>query len=47
MTYLKSLIKGIIQGKGLNNAKAVIIPFSNPDSNGLYDIEVNGNDATI
>ena len=40
-------IKGTIEGEGLNNAKGVIIPFSSPDSSGLCDIEVNGDDVTL
>ena len=40
-------IQGTIQGKGLKNTKGVVIPFSLPDSSGLCDIEVNGDDVTM
>ena len=40
-------IQGTIQGKGLKNTKGVVIPFSIPDSSGLCDIEVNGNNVIM
>ena len=40
-------IQGTIQGKGLKNTRGVVIPFSIPDSSGLCDIEVNGNNVIM
>jgi hypothetical protein len=40
-------IKGTVKGKGLHNTKGAIIPFSFPDSSGLCDIEVNGDNVTM